>query len=106
MHNPQTLHIDTIDSDWCDKDQVMLHACFQLLTDFVEKENINDITDWEWHEDHKTAKKEIDELYSWWKERIIKDAEGKVDPIWGEGQYDLDNEMLIRLVKVRKYLWT
>ena len=105
MHNPNILHINTINADWCDKDIVMLHACFQLLTDFVEKEIAKDRTDWEYDENNKSARKEIDELYSWWKQRITEDEAGKVNPIGNEGQYETDNEMLIRLIKVRKYMW-
>ena len=84
----------------------MLHACFQLLTNFVEEEISKDIVDWEHDENHKSARKEIDELYIWWKERIAKDLEGKLDPVNDEIQYQNDNEMLVRLIKVRGYMWT
>jgi hypothetical protein len=106
MHNPNTLHINTINADWCDKDIVLLHACFQLLTDCIEIENLNETTDWTQDDIIANAKLEIDELYNWWKERVKKEADGKLDPIWTEEQYEKDSEMLIRLIKVRKYLWT
>lgn len=32
------LKIHTLDKGWCDKDYIMLHAAFQILVDFVEKE--------------------------------------------------------------------
>ena len=106
MRNPQKLAIKTIDGDWCDKDLVMLHACFQLLTDFVEEEISQDIVNWEHNEEIKNARKEIDQLYNWWKERLKNEAENIIDPIWTKGQYESDNEMLIRLIKIRQYLWT
>jgi hypothetical protein len=33
----KTLNIRTL-TGYCDKDEIMLHACFQLLVDFVQKE--------------------------------------------------------------------
>ena len=106
MHNPNTLHIETIKVDWCDKDIVLLHACFQLLTDCIEKENLNLTTDWTQDDQFSSAKLEIDELYNWWKDRSKKEIDGRLDPIWAENQYEKDDEMLIRLIRIRKYLWT
>lgn len=107
MHNPNTLHIDTINADWCDKDIVLLHACFQLFTDCIEKEDLNNMTDWTQDEKFASAKVEIDELYNWWKDRVKKENDGKPEGlILSEKQYEKDNEMLIRLIKIRKYLWT
>ena len=38
----RTLKINTLPSvkeqSWCDRDTIMLHACFQILVDWVEKE--------------------------------------------------------------------
>lgn len=106
MHNPHILLIQTINADWCDKDIVLLHACFQLLTDFVEKEEPEVPTDWQFDEAHKNAKREIDELYAWWKDRVSKAEAGKLGPLWDESQYKNDNDMLMRLINVRRYLWT
>lgn len=69
----------------------MLHACFQLLLDFVEKEDGLNQCDYEYH------KKDIEEckyLYDWWKENNNDLAELEVD------------EHLMRLVKVRSFMWT
>ncbi len=60
------LKIHTLDKGWCDKDYVMLHAAFQLLADFVEKERPGDIVDWNTSPEHKQAWKEIRALYMWW----------------------------------------
>jgi hypothetical protein len=63
------LKITTIpaDSEWCDKDRVLLHACFQLLVDFIEQEKPEEFVDYkstlllakEWAE--------LQELYNYWK---------------------------------------
>jgi hypothetical protein len=106
MKKPNILKIDTLSGDWCDNDIIMLHACFQLLVDCIENEKLNDMTDWSQDEKFKSAKLEIDELYNWWKERSKKEDDGKLDPIWSEKQYAEDNKMLIRLIKIRSFLWT
>lgn len=79
---------------WIDRDYIMLHACFQLLKDCVEKENLlNDAV----YESHKDFADEAKFLYDWWMER--KDDEEYDND-------DEDNEMLARLVKIRLFLWT
>lgn len=74
---------------WIDRDMIMLHACFQLLVDFVEKEDgLN-------HCNYEAHKKDIDEckyLYDWWKENNSDLTNLEVD------------EHLMRLVKVRSFM--
>jgi len=60
------LKIHTLEKGWCDKDHVMLHAMFQLLVDFVEREKPDQIMDWNSDPAHKQAWKEIRLLYRWW----------------------------------------
>ncbi len=106
MQPGNIVHLPTLSSDWIDKDQVILHACFQLLCDCIEKENLLEVTDWEQEEYLRSAKKEIQTLYNWWKERIKMYGGNSVDVLHDEKIYDKDDEMLIRLIKVRRYLWT
>lgn len=106
MESANILKIQTLDDGWSDKDNVMLHACFQIFIDCIEKEKLNDKTDWEQDESFKKAKKEIDELYVWWKDRIKAEKSENIDPIWTKNQHEKDTNMLIRLVKIRKFLWT
>lgn len=106
MKPANILKIKTLGKDWSDKDVVMLHACFQLLTDCIEQEKLYERTDWNHNEEYKQAKKEIDELYTWWKSRVKTELENLMNPSLEKDQYEEDNEMLIRLVKVRGYLWT
>jgi hypothetical protein len=80
---------------WLDRDEIMLHACFQLLTDCMEKEKVDTHCN---YEAHKEFVDEVRFLYKWWKKRVKKEA-----------TYDSekeDDEMLIRLMKIRTSLWT
>lgn len=49
-----------------DKDEVMLHAAFQLLVDFIEEEQPDKYIDWNHDNNHRQAWKEIRSLYRWW----------------------------------------
>ena len=101
MEPANVLKIESLPNGWRDKDDVILHACFQLLKDFVEQEReMIEIIDWESDEETKNAKLEIDFLYNWWMKRV--DKEDDLD----EKQYEEDNQMLLKLIKARKYLWT
>ena len=62
----KVLKIHTLDKGWCDKDRILLHAAFQLLVDFVEREKPDRIVDWNWSPEHKQAWGEIRALYKWW----------------------------------------
>jgi len=55
------------DSKWCDKDRVMLLACFQLLVNFVEKEKPQNIVDFKHDRNQRAQWKEIQALYKYWK---------------------------------------
>ena len=96
MQPANLLKIETLESGWTDKDQVMLHACFQLLSDYLTKEN-QAIVDWTQNEAFEEAKREMDMLAAWWHHRVIWEKEGEVDPILTDRQYEEDNQMLIRL---------
>lgn len=90
------LKIDSLPSiiHWIDKDEIMLHACFQLLQDCVEKEQVDTRCN---YEEHKNIVDEIRFLYKWWLKR-------KNDEDFDN--YNEDNEMLYRLIKIRLFLWT
>jgi hypothetical protein len=61
------LTIHTLQLGWYDKDEVMLHAAFQLLVDFVEQEHPDKHIDWNHGALYRRAWKEIRYLYRWWK---------------------------------------
>ncbi len=78
----------------------MLHACFQLLKDCVEEENIFEChLDWDSTEEYRLAKSEIIELYQWW----LSYADTGL-PDWETN--NIENKMLKRLIDIRWALWT
>ena len=82
-----------VSKTWIDRDHIMLHACFQILQDCVEKENVDTHCNYEAHKDFVD---EVRSLYKWWVKR--KDFETDNDKE--------DDEMLIRLMKIRRMLRT
>ena len=54
-------------NEWCDKSQVLLLACFQILVDFIEKEKPQRITDFKNDKEQKQQWKELQTLYHYWK---------------------------------------
>lgn len=106
MEPANILKIDTLNEGWSDKDNVMLHACFQLLMDCIEKEKLHELTDWNQSEQFQGAKKEIDTLVEWWRQRVHSERAEHINPIWSDNQYEEDNHMLIQLIGIRQYLWT
>ncbi len=102
MEPANVLKIESLPNGWRDKDDVIFHACFQLLKDFVEQEKeIIEQIDWKHTEETKKAKEEIDFLYNWWLGRVKEDI-----LTLEEKQYLEDNGMLNRLIKIRKHLWS
>ncbi len=136
----KTLRIDTL-TGYCDKDSIMLHACFQILVNFVKREwddgkgwraetfggqhdikkSRQDMVKWGYPKDlikkgiqglkhHNKINQEIWDLYNWWtKVRPARDPDKCAD--WDHKKMDFvddveDSEMLNRLIKVRRYLWT
>ena len=97
MQPSNVLKIDSLNEEWCDKDGVMLHACFQLLVDVIEKERLFECDiDWEHSEKVRLEKQEVLAVYNWWLGyRITRDNE----------DIELENEMLIRLINIRSILW-
>ncbi len=100
MQPGNVLKIESLGEDWRDKDSVMLHACFQLLKDCVEKEDLLlGHIDWNSDDAHRLAKAELEDLYRWWLS--YKEAD-----IPEPGHYEVETSYLVRLVKVRWALWT
>lgn len=92
------LKIKTLNKGWHDKDEVLLHASFQCLVDFVEKEK--GLT----HANYESYNASIDEvkaLYDWWKVRGNESLAYTDDEVSNK-----DTEMLIRLITIRHFLWT
>ncbi|HAS6267907.1 TPA: hypothetical protein I7227_21255 [Vibrio vulnificus] len=99
MKPSNLLKISTLDHEWRDKDKVMLHACFQILMDFVESEMYSSHIDWDGDKDSKEAEDEIKVLYNWWLEYSKNESNA-------EKAYQIENQMLVRLIAIRHTLWT
>lgn len=63
------LTIPTLGRGWHDRDEILLHAAFQLLVEFIEQEHPDKAIDWNHDDLHRHAWKEIKSLYRWWKEQ-------------------------------------
>ena len=71
------LSIHTLNKVWCDKDEVLLHAAFQLLTDFIEREHPDQIVDYNHSEESQKRWAELQALYHWW--RVVRPS--RQDPL-------------------------
>lgn len=115
---------------WEEVDHQMMYACFKLLVNYVEKQIPFTIIDFDYDEQHKALKKDILDLYGWWtvtrpKERKeVSEGWSKIPKTYPEGgvwrphpdaktlldrEAELDkkdDEMLEKLVKIRRSLWT
>lgn len=87
------LEIHTLDKGYCDRDYILLHACFQILVDYVEKEKEvfswltdKDLDGCSCKEEREAIERQMSDedetryLYKWWKvERF-----GRIDPLDAE----------------------
>jgi hypothetical protein len=107
MEPANLLKIKSLTEEWCDKDIVMLHACFQLLEDSIKEENLFDgHTDWEQSDEFKQARVELQELYDWWIERKELEKSSNFHDLINRENYEEDNKRLKKLIKWRHMLWT
>ena len=105
MKKGNRLKIKTLPKGWCDNDSMMLHACFKLLTKFIDNEKPFKGPEWEFNAEHRLAKLEMEVLHKWWKKRKkIKESDEMMNNRLHPQNIE-DTEMLLRLVKVRPFLW-
>ncbi len=107
MKPANKLAIKSLHKGWCDNDEIILHACFELLVDCIENEKLlsKKLFDWEHSSKDIKEKIELKFLCKWWKNRIKKESKSVIISS-EEKQYKEDNTMLIRLIKIRHRLWT
>lgn len=124
---PYKLTIPSLTHEHHEWDEVMLHANFSILIDFMQYDDTN----WTWNEDHKKIDKELKYLHKWWtvtrSARVNKAREQALlihkevyDPqknkrYWAlleksseiDSRWDQEDQAnLHRLVELRRYLWT
>lgn len=76
----------------------MLHACFQILENYFVREACGIAqTNWTHSVDARERWKELSELRAWWAVRSKSE--------WPDEEAK-DDEMLMRLLKIRRTLWT
>ena len=93
------IKIKTLPRSWIDRDEVLLHASFQILVDYVEGEDPFGVCGWDNSPD---IAKEIKDLYNWWK--VERKRTG---PPWHWEEWTVeDQQMLHRLIDIREHLWT
>ena len=115
--------IPTLEPGYHDSDNRLLHACFGLLTEFVEKElegfaQLNRsiqaieqdmftpgrVEEEPWLVYAFSGKEVMRDLYLYWKverPRLLKNNDGDELDI-----YQKDNEMLTKLITIREQMWT
>ncbi len=71
------IKINSLAPGWTDMDEVLIHAMFQILCNFIEEEKPATVIDWTSDESTAKAWVEIQALYHWWKNERPK----RVDPI-------------------------
>ncbi len=104
------LTIRTLNKGWHDRDEMLLHASFQILIDFVDKEHPGDIIDWSATRKHKKVWKEICRLYKWWKKdrpvrkSPLEDKKLKTPPVKFEKIPGSNCSRLLSFRKKKKYL--
>lgn len=105
MKKGNRLKIKTLSKGWCDNDSMMLHACFKLLKKFIENEKPFKHLEWKHNAEHLAVKEELKFLYDWWKKRKKREESSEMMNNRLHPQNLEDTEMLLRLVKVRPFLW-
>ncbi len=66
------VRIRSLPPTWTDRDEILIHGMFQVLSDYMEKEKPEDSIDWSWCSEHAHAWKEMQELYDWWNNVYLK----------------------------------
>jgi hypothetical protein len=131
-HRHNVLVMRDLPPTWTDRDDRLLHSCFQLLKDFVEREDRGGnpkyightqktrdelVADYDFtyegidQELAKGIREEAERCADAWMEvRDLYDwwemRRKDGDEFQCDEQYGKDNEMLKRLVAVRMYLWS
>jgi len=102
--------VKTLPKSWCDRDELMYHAVFQILVDFVEKECKGTLKIYDLEEERKSIhtrcgtefiegqlkfykesndiNDEMMKLYNWWKnERPLRETKDPLNRIFEAPEY-------------------
>lgn len=115
---------------WSDVDFKMLHACFDFLCDFVEKEKGQESLDYQvkamndlslsermnqyrnkntFNSIRRKARHNANEcryLYNWWTTDYIPKWKANMWDGLSSPQREIEQKMFLRLIRLRRVLWT
>lgn len=110
----------TLTLNYHDADTLILHSVMQILTDFYEDQIKTKRINWEATARYKDVYNQMEEIYYWWKDyndikKSLWDIPDLPEPEYSnyihEAQMkeskleDQADEMLIKLMKIRQFLW-
>lgn len=112
-HQYNVVRIKSLPPTWCDRDEVLLHACFTVFCDFVEREHPAEFSQTEeWFrevyeagpvtEERLKVRRTMLEIYCWWQKWKDRDE----DAVSDADQWAEENKRLHQLIFVRKSMWT
>ena len=91
-HRYSTIRCRELPHTWCDRRDLLLHASFQILTDFIDKECSPGHVQWYGDGAHhlkvdgvvENVMDEMLELYWWWDTVYLKEYPKTMDELWDE----------------------
>jgi len=89
-HRYGTVRCRHLPHTWSDRRTILLHASFQILTDFIDKECLPGHIEWYGDCPHQlmvngvmeNVMDEMQELYRWWNTVYLKEYPAKMDELW------------------------
>ena len=114
-HKYSTVKPRTLSHTWVDRDMLMYHCMFEILSQFIEKElkpltleNVKDEVDYDNHEmimDQYEKEQELIALYDWWHKEFVPNQ--NTIEFWTED--GMHNTLMVkakRLIDLSPNLWT
>lgn len=113
-HRYSTVRPRYLPHTWCDRDHLLAHVMFEVLSDFIEGECSPGDVDWDSDNEHRQARKGLQDLYDWWnivykeyqevEKILLKESERlglkELSFIWNrkDRQLTIEEEICIKLL--------
>lgn len=81
-HRYTTIKPRYLDHTWHDRCDILPHMMFEILSQFIEKECSPGHVDWDWDEEHRAIRQEMQELYDWWHQVYNKQYLEQSEALW------------------------
>ena len=89
-HRYSTIRCRNLPNTWCDRRTILLHASFEILTQFIDEECSPGHVEWYGDGAHQVevngstenVMDEMKELYFWWNTVYLKEYPEKCDKLW------------------------